>query len=165
MRALALAGLVAVAALPSAGASAGSTRSPSPREAEIAIMEDSLMAAIATRDSLALERLLAPGFAYWREPSPENWTRRSASWTARAAWIQQTLTSPDSGQIRAIAVELRNQGATVRITLERAGTEGSDDTVTDRWERRNGRWRIVERQVVGPPGKFRHAGTDPRYRT
>ena len=50
MRVLALAGLMTIAALPWGGAGAGSTRPLSPAEREIAVLEDSLMAAIGARD-------------------------------------------------------------------------------------------------------------------
>ncbi len=109
--------------------------------------EDALLAAMANRDSAALDKLLAPRFSVASAYS-------TGEVMPRAMWLSGLLDrrSQDAGRIESPTVTLHTPDVatvTARITwiVKDPGPtpEREEYLVTDTWLRRNGRWQIAAR--------------------
>lgn len=115
---------------------------------QIVKMEYSWNTAIRTRDSAALEKLLASDFTL----AADGKTHRAVK---RATWLSATLrpVAFDTLGSDNINVSLQGDSATATLrTFWRARVSGqrvsAASRVSDLWVRRNGRWQVKRRRVI-----------------
>jgi ketosteroid isomerase-like protein len=111
---------------------------------QIAQLEDAWVRAVIARDSVAFDRLLAPGFVYTEDDrvySKEQLIREVVHGSDRVT----------SGRNEDLSVRLYGNTAiaTGWLVLEGRGSSGAFTRryrYTDTWVRLNGRWRVVAAQ-------------------
>jgi ketosteroid isomerase-like protein len=123
-------------------------RTPESDEREIVKLEYSWNKAIRARDSVALDRLLAPDFTLGADG-------RSHRSVPRAIWISATLrpVAFDTLGSDNIAVAIRGDTARAELrTFWRARVAGTSmsaaSRVADVWVRHGDRWRVRSRRVI-----------------
>lgn len=115
---------------------------------EIVKLEHSWNSAIRTRDSAALERILAPDFKLASDG-------RTHGAVTRATWLSATLrpVAFDTLGSDNISVTFHADSATANLrTFWRARVSGqrvgAASRVSDLWIKRNGRWQVKSRRVI-----------------
>lgn len=115
---------------------------------QIVKLEHSWNAAIRTRDSVALEKLLASDFTLAADG-------RTHGAVKRATWLSATMrpVAFDTLGSDNINVSLHGDSATATLrTFWRARVSGqrvsAASRVSDLWVRRNGRWQVKSRRVI-----------------
>jgi hypothetical protein len=115
---------------------------------QIVKLEHTWNAAIRSRDSLALEKLLASDFTLAADGRTHGSVRR-------ATWLSATLrpVAFDTLGSDNINVSLHGDSATATLrTFWRARVSGqrvsAASHVSDLWVRRNGRWQVKSRRVI-----------------
>ena len=128
---------------------------------EIVKLEHTWNKAIRTRDSVALERLLASDFTLAGDGRTHAAVRRST-------WLSATLrpVAFDTLGSDNISVSMRGDSATATLrTFWRARISGqrvsAASRVSDLWLKREGRWQVRSRRVVKqePPPRLATSGT------
>lgn len=131
-------------------------------EGQIVRLEHSWNSAIRTRDSAALERLLASDFTLAADGRTHGAVRR-------ATWLSATLrpVAFDTLGSDNISVSLHGDSATATLrTFWRARVSGqrvsAASRVSDLWVRRKGRWQVKSRRVIKQEAPPRLASGDSR---
>lgn len=126
------------------------------QSAEIRRAEEALLAAMARRDSLALERTLSPRFAMVSALS-------GGETTGRAAWLRGVLDrrSEDAGRVDGVEVSVHAPAvatAVVRVTWVVRDPGGptpqkEEYLLTDTWVKRGRGWQLAARHSAArrPP--------------
>jgi hypothetical protein len=129
---------------------------------QIVKMEHAWNTAIRTRDSAALEKLLASDFTLAADGKTHGAVRR-------ATWLSATLrpVAFDTLGSDNINVSLHGDSATATLrTFWRARVSGqrvsAASRVSDLWVRRNGRWQVKSRRVIKQEAPPRFAAGDSR---
>ena len=128
---------------------------------QIVKLEHSWNSAIRSRDSLALEKLLASDFTLAADGRTHGAVRRST-------WLSATLrpVAFDTLGSDNINVSLHGDSATATLrTFWKARVSGQSvsaaSRVSDLWVRRNGRWQVRSRRVIKQEAPPRFASGAP----
>jgi ketosteroid isomerase-like protein len=123
-------------------------KSDQSRADEIVNLEYSWNKAIRTRDSLSLDRLLAPDFTLASDG-------RTHGGVPRSIWLSATLRPIAFDTLGSDNIKVSVTGDTARATLHTfwrarvaGNTMSASARVADLWVRRKGHWQIRSRQVI-----------------
>jgi hypothetical protein len=149
--AVALAALRAPLVAQGAATAGRSAPKPSAEAQAVLANERGLLAAMASRDAAALDRLLAPQFLLVSAAEGER--------IPRGAWVAGLLDrrSTDAGVLDSVETRVHAPGvvtvvARVRWTVREGATlvEQSTYDITDTWVRRGQRWQLAARHSSIP---------------
>jgi ketosteroid isomerase-like protein len=118
------------------------------RSDEIVRLEHSWNKAIRTRDSLSLDRLLAPDFTLASDG-------RTHGGVPRSVWLSATLRPIAFDTLGSDNIKVSVTGDTARATLRTfwrakvaGNTMGASARVADLWVKRKGHWQVRSRRVI-----------------
>lgn len=111
-------------------------------------LERNWIEAVQQKNKDALDALLAPEFIYWTSQAPDKPT-------ARADWLQHSLTRDETGTFSQGAMFIRAfvGSAVVSFELTRSDRAGGKNQVehyfiVDLWEVNHGQWQVADRYVT-----------------